>query len=87
MLAYDMTLEIWKKNYDLILVEKMRLQFTLHNIFVIAIEEVDLESMIRVPYIVQVVGTCESQYGEGNILNGHVVTMGQQISQSAYCFG
>jgi hypothetical protein len=52
MLAYDMTLEIWKKNYDLILVEKMRLQFTLHNIFVIAIEEVDLESMIRVPYIV-----------------------------------
>jgi hypothetical protein len=52
MLAYDMTLEIWKKNTDLILVEKMGLQFTLHNIFVIVIEEVYLENMNRVPYIV-----------------------------------
>jgi hypothetical protein len=57
-------------------VEKMGLQFTLHNIYVIVIEEVYLENMNRVPYIVQVVGTRESQYGEGNILNAHVVTVG-----------
>ncbi len=54
----------------------MGLQFTLHNIYVIVIEEVYLENMNRVPYIVQVVGTRESQYGEGNILNAHVVTVG-----------